>query len=820
MTVTASHMPSGSHLPLPRTPLVGRRRQVADVARMVLTFDCPVLTLTGPAGVGKTRLALQVAGEVSDRFADGVVFVPLAHLRHPALVARAIASGLRLSDGDDEDLTVRLHTFLRQRHLLLVLDNVEHLLEAAPLVAELVTACPKLQVLATSRIPFRLSVERDFPVPPLQLADPAALPPLGELEHIESVALFADRANAVDPAFALTEDNAAAVAEICVRLDGLPLAIELAATRTRLLPPQALLARLTNRLLLLTEGSRDQPIRLRTMRDAIAWSYDLLTQTEQAFFRRLAVFVGSFSLDAAVAINEGEDGLDLLAALVEKNLVQPVAESENEARFRLLETVREFAADQLEQAGEEAAAATAHAGIYRLLGQEAASHLRSVEQATWFDKLEREHPNLLATLTWFRVHREFESALRLAGHLGRFWEMRGHLAEGRRWIVALLSLADQMPDVVVPPAVRATAEVWAGTLAYWQSDYTVSESLYVSALHGFEQAGDEWGVAFTLLNLGQAATYGGDLEHGIQLISESQRRFERIGDAWGVVAAQTGLVNPLLESGDTSAAERLLDEALPVVRRIGDPDLLAMTLINYGWLTSQLNQIDRAEQALRESLELFRQIGERRTIPYTLNLLALLAWRRGDPERASSLLVEGLVFSRDLGAQLAVVNSLTTLGTIAVEAAQHNIAARLLGAAENIRQTIGSPVMPVERPILMQTISTARVRLGDSAFDSTWAMGRELSFDDAVTDGLEFARNVAQLKQEGLPLPIPVQVQLSRRELEVLRLLVEGHSNAEIAARLFISSKTVRNHVTKILMKLDVPSRTAAATFALRHGLI
>ena len=381
MTVTASEMPSRPNLPLPRTPLVGRRRQVADIAQILLRNGCPVLTLTGPAGVGKTRLALQVTAEVGDQFADGVVFVPLAHLREPALVARAIASSLRLGDGEGDDVAARLQSFLRQRQILLVLDNIEHLLEAASFVAELVTTCPALQILVTSRIPMRLSAERDFPVPPLELADPAALPPLIELERIEGVALFVERAKAVDPTFALTDQNAVLVAEICVRLDGLPLAIELAATRTRLLPPNALLARLTNRLLLLTEGPRDQPLRLRTMRDAIAWSYDLLTASEQAFFRRLAVFVGSFSLDAAVAIGGVENGLDLLAALVEKNLVQPVAEVENEARFRLLETVREFAADQLSQCGEIVETSNTHARIYLLLGQAAASHLRSEQQA-------------------------------------------------------------------------------------------------------------------------------------------------------------------------------------------------------------------------------------------------------------------------------------------------------------------------------------------------------------------------------------------------------------------------------------------------------
>ena len=844
--VTASRPHGASNLPLSRTPLVGREREVALVRELLQRPDVPLLALSGPPGIGKTRLALQVAADLRGQFADGVCFVPLASLRDRERIAAIIAEALGLPDSSDQAVTDRLLSYLHQKEILLLLDNCEHLVAGSPLVSlvsDLLASCPSLQVLGTSRERCQLSEEHNFIVPALALPPLDDLPPVTELARIDAVALFVQRATAVDPTFALTEANAEDIAEICVRLDGLPLAIELAAARIRLLTPAALRTRLTNRLLLLTGGPRDQPLRLRSMHDAIAWSFDLLTPEEQALFRLLAVFVGGFTLAAAErlvglwsqdsateqVISSSDSSrpapytahvLDLVAALVDKSLVHCVGQADDETRFRLLETIHEFAVERLATAGEESAARAAHAQIFLELAESAEPHLRGRQQATWFHRLEREHPNLRAALVWFQERRELGPALRLAGALGRFWEARGHLTAGRRWLADLLASADREIESSVPSSVRAKAECWAGTLAYWQGDYIEADALHEHALRRYEEAGEEWGAAYELLNLGQSATYQGDLNRGRQLIEASLERFRSIGDAWGVVSAQTGLVNPVLESGDLDGGERLLMDALPLLTAVEDPDLRALTLINLGWLAIMRNEDARAEEALTESLALFREIGERRTTPYALNLLGLLAWRRGDRARASSLLAEGTRLSRDLGSRLAVVNSLTTLATVAIADAKSERAARLLGAVEALREKIGAPIQPIERPTLDAMIAEMRAALGEAKFAAGWEAGRCISLDEAIAEALTFATSELQTPCLDVAALPGMAWHLTLREIEILRLLVEGRSNPQIATELFISHKTVRNHVTNILTKLGVESRTAAASFALRHGLV
>jgi DNA-binding CsgD family transcriptional regulator/tetratricopeptide (TPR) repeat protein len=500
---------------------------------------------------------------------------------------------------------------------------------------------------------------------------------------------------------------------------------------------------------------------------------------------------------------------------------EPVSGAE---RFRQLETIRDCAAECLSAAGETEATRERHARLYLALAESAEQHLRGPDQAGWFNSLENDHPNLRAALTWFQEARDLTSALRLAGALGRFWEARGHLGEGRHWLDQLLTAADE-PQARVPAKVIAKAEFWAGTLVYWQGDLAESDALYARALRRFEAVGDERGAALCQLNMGQSATYQGNVARGRRLIVKSQERFKAIGDEWGIAAAQTGLINPLIEAADLEAVDRLLRESLPKVRAVDDPDLLALTLINRGWLDTWRGSDRAAEVALTESLALFRQIGERRTQPYTLNLLGRLAWRRGDRAQASALLSEGLMLSRDLGSKVGIVNSLVALTDVALRDQRFVSVARLLGAAASIRTAIAAPILPVERPWIEEMASSARSALGDKSYDSEFTAGHTLTVDDIVAEGLRLARDLAspplQAKVIGPDRPSLCSVEsLSAREREVLRLVVEGYTNPEIADALFISHKTVRNHMTSVLAKLGVESRTAAATLALRHSLV
>jgi non-specific serine/threonine protein kinase len=763
-------------LPAPLTSFVGRAREVQAVAELLCRPDARLVTLIGPGGVGKTRLAVRVAEEVGDDLPDGVAFVDLTPVADPNLVAPTVATALGVREASDRPAAERLVEALRDRTVLLVLDNFERVVAAAPLVGVLLAACPRLTVLTTSREPLRLAAERVVAVPPLALPDPAH--PVEDLVPIDAVRLFVERAEAARADFALTASNAAAVAEICRRLDGLPLAIELAAARVAHLPPAALLARLERRLPLLTGGARDVPARQRTMRGTIAWSYDLLTPEEQVLFRRLAVFVGGFALEAAEAMagavdEPGLDVLDGVAALVAKSLLRPEDGPDDEPRYRLLETVREYAAERLADSGEEEAVQRAHAAYFLALAEELRPRIEGPDGQAVLDRLEIEHANLAAALAWTIARSETALALRLAGALWKFWLVHGHLGEGREWLERALALGDdQQPDL------RSEVLYGAGNFARAQGDFARAWACGEEMLARSQATGDTLRTAMALFLLGTLAAHEGDRERTLERYEASLALFREIGHTHGIAMMLAYSADVAHERGDHGRATALFEEALALWRARGDEWGVAIAL--YG--------------------------------------LAASARAQGDVARAAGLFQQALLRYADLRDPKAEAACVEALACVAGLSRLPEQAARLFGAAEGLRESVGAALEPLEREPHEEAAAAARAALDGPTFAAAWAAGRALSLDEVVVEALAVAGNVAGAVSSRADAPAVLG--LTPREREVLRLLVAGRSNPEIGEALFISARTAQTHVTSILAKLGVASRTEAAAVAVRDGLV
>jgi len=661
----------GTSLALAMTPLIGRSALVASAVALLRRRGTRLLTLIGPGGVGKTRLAVRVAERVRADYDDGVAMVSLASIGDPTLVAPTIAHALGLRDTGNRAPEDGLVTALREKSMLLVLDNVEQVKAAAPLLVALLAACPRLTLLVISRAALHVRAEQELAVPPLDTPDPAA-PARGDASaRSPAVALFVQRARAVDPAFRLTEANAATVAAICRQVDGLPLAIELAAARVKLLPPHALLTRLTPRLPVLTGGGLDRPERQRTMRDTIAWSYELLGAEEQSLCRRLAVFAGGCALEAAEAVCAGPAPrstdpvavLDGLAALVDASLVWQRVGPDGEPRIGMLGTIREYAAERLAARGQAAVIRRRHAAYYLAWAEATAGRMDDSARGAPLDRLEREHDNLRATLHWTRESGDAGAGLRLAGLLSRFWWIRGYLSEGRAWLDAALEAARHAAPPV-PAAVRADALRGAGALAYSQRDDARALMLLEESRALSREIDDRRGVAAALGGLAGVLRKQGDDERAAPLAQESLALSREVGDRAGVALALANLGHIARHRGDEAGATALYGESLTVYRTLDDSRGIAYMRANLGLMARRRGAWADAVRLYEESLTLYDGLGDKGGRAFVLLGLGDVARERGDDARAAVLYDESLALHRALGDASGVARAHERLTTV------------------------------------------------------------------------------------------------------------------------------------------------------------
>lgn len=783
-TPSLQTIPGRGALPAQLTPLIGRAGEAAAVTRLLRDPTVRLVTLTGPGGVGKTRLALAVAQQAVAEHFELVSFVGLDALSDPALVIPTIAQALEIAEAGSVPVFERLVAALRDREHLLVLDNLEQVSDVAPQLAGLLSACPCLTLLVTSRWPLHVSGEHEFLVSPLTLPNLAATTPPAVIAESEAVALFVQRARAVRPDFVLSDDNAVAVAAICARLDGLPLAIELAAARIRLLPPHGLLARLDHRLALLTGGARDLPERQQTLRGTIAWSNDLLSPAEQRLFRRLSVFAGGCTLDAAgaVVLDPGEDELTLLDGLtflIERSLLLPDLDAEGTPRYQMLATIREFAREELDRSGEADAVRRRHAAWCLELAEWAYNRVLGPESRLCVTRLEAEYDNLRAALTWSIDAGSVEISHGLIVGLGRFWYLRGYLSEGRQWCERARARAGDVPPVLEAGVIGMEAYlVWA------QGDYDEAATMldhYVLAAPDVDELPD--------LRANMLAVRG--------IVAEDQGDFER--------------------------AERLLGEAIELLRESGDPVILGYALAGLGLVAYYRGDTERAGQLFGEALTVEQATGNAYGVGVVLTNLARLARDSGEYPRATALYRESLRLRVEHGGLIGIGGGLRGLASVAAACRQWERATRLYAAADALAEAVGTPLPPPAHARYEQTLATLQVGLGEERFTAVWSEGRVLTTEQAVAEALSEEAVVSDgtiALAHAKPESTTSSHGLTDRERDVLRLVIEGRTSREIAIALFISHRTATTHVTNILNKLGVNSRSAAVAVALREGLV
>jgi predicted ATPase/DNA-binding NarL/FixJ family response regulator len=859
MSISSLEITDGvsTNLPIQPTPFIGREAEVDAACALLQRVGVRLVTLTGPGGAGKTRLGVQVGAKLLSDYQDGVFFVALAPISDPDLVPATIAQTLGVTQSGSKPVLQSLKSYLQDKHILLVLDNFEQVLDAASIVADILASAPGLKMLVTSRSRLRLRGEHELPVPPLSLPDPRQLPPIESLAGYESVRLFVERASALRPDFTVNSDNASAIAEICSRLDGLPLAIELAAARIKILSPQAMLSRLDSRLKLLTSGGKDLPERQQTLRNAIEWSYDLLSEDEKALFRWLSVFAGGRTLEAIETICEFSsldprfssstnnnlkskaenlkslDILDGVESLVDKNLLRQVAGPGGETRFVMLETIQEYAHERLEQSGESDVLHAQHAGYFLTLAEKAEQELRGPRQGEWLERLDAEHDNMRAALKWSIEHEEVEIALALGGALMHFWRMHGQAGEGRGWVEAALAKSRG----TATPA-RAKALRTAGVLASAQGDYLHAKSALEESLDLFRQLGDKASLAVALKSLGNEERHQADYEAAYTHLEEGLALARELGDRLDIAVflGDIGIVAQTLD--DQESARAFYEESLAVRRELRDKRGIAMMLVNLGELMRAQGNYDAAHTMYEEALDITRDLGDKWGSGMVLHNLGHVADHRRQYDEAYELFAESLRLFYELRNKRDIAYCLSALAGVFGSRRQPERAAMLFAAAHDLSSTISSHLDPADLIEYERNLAAAKAQLSPHAWGRAWRRGQNMTLDEAVAFALERGPAVmdtppavtgplvsphttAPLRNIFTTAPLgDYPEELSEREAEVLRLVATGMTDGQVAEALAISPRTVNRHLSSIYSKLGVTTRTAAARVASEYHLI
>jgi len=831
------------NLPVPLTAFIGRERELAEVGRLLGTSR--LLTLTGAPGVGKTRLALEIADDLVDRFPDGVWLIELAPLADPSLVPQTVATVLGVREQPGRAMRETLADALRPQRILLVLDNCEHLVDACAALADgLLRGCHGLVILATSREPLGIAGETAWRVPSLTLPDVDDLEAVGtdgapRLRSSAAVELFVERASAARPDFTLTALHAPAVARICRRLDGIPLALELAAARVVALSAGQIAERLDDRFRLLTGGNRTALPHQRTLRATVDWSYDLLSEQERTLLRRLAVFAGGWRLEAAEAVCAGPglesyEVLDLLQHLVDRSLVVAEVQSDGTNRYRMLEMLQQYALERLVEQGEADEARRQHAACFLALAEAAVVELRGPSESEWSGRLEIEIENLRAALRWLVAQREAEQALRLGGALWRFWTQRGHLAEGLVWLEQVLALdVGSEGGTVEALRARSGALNGAGNVALARGEYARAAPFHAEALALRRQIGDQAGEAISLHNLGLVARNLGEPVLAAARFSESLGLFRTLGDTRNAALSLLNLGRLRHDKGDHEGAAELYREGLALFQTVGSAHGVATALNRLGDLARDRGELNTAERLHGEALSLRRGRGDPWVMGLSVTGLARVAAARGDRGQTIALAIQSLRALHEAGASRDTAAALVVLATAVCAAGKASIAAQLLGAVARAYPD-GWPV-GTEHAALEQAVAATRLALGADAFEVAWAEGQYFTLDKAVEIALSLAepeRPAADRPPEApaaRPAAAPARAEqagaippastLTRREREVAALIAEGLMNREIAERLVISEMTADSHVSHILRKLGFRSRAQVAAWAVDQGL-